>query len=379
MKKKFNAKVFSLACMAALSLALLTGCGTTDTEETAAAGFSGESQTAGTLLLSVNPEIEVTYDDQGNVTALTAMNQEGEAILASYTDFEGKSCKVVVSELVAAINQAGYFDITIDGHEKNIVLKVERGSRYPSDDFLTELTAAIQALVEADKIGSRTVLLDEDDYDDVYGDKGYISAEAAQNLLAAQLERDDLQFVEKEYDLDDGDYEVEFVLDGVEYEYEVNAVTGKVTEVEVDRQGGSTDYGAGSDGVTDYGNTDYGTGSDGVTDYGNTDYGAGSDGVTDYGNTDYGAGSDGVTDYGNSNYSTSSGSTWNPGTTATTTPAAPTTPTTPSYSGGNSGHGGSSYGNSGYGNSGYDSGNSGYGGGNSGYGSSGYGDSGYDD
>ena len=87
MKKKFNAKVFSLACMAALSLALLTGCGTTDTEETAAAGFSGESQTAGTLLLSVNPEIEVTYDDQGNVTALTAMNQEGEAILASYTDF----------------------------------------------------------------------------------------------------------------------------------------------------------------------------------------------------------------------------------------------------------------------------------------------------
>ena len=349
MKKKFNAKVFSLACMAALSLALLTGCGTTDTEETAAAGFSGESQTAGTLLLSVNPEIEVTYDDQGNVTALTAMNQEGEAILASYTDFEGKSCKVVVSELVAAINQAGYFDITIDGHEKNIVLKVERGSRYPSDDFLTELTAAIQALVEADKIGSRTVLLDEDDYDDVYGDKGYISAEAAQNLLAAQLERDDLQFVEKEYDLDDGDYEVEFVLDGVEYEYEVNAVTGKVTEVEVDRQDG------------------------------NTDYGAGSDGVTDYGNTDYGAGSDGVTDYGNSNYSTSSGSTWNPGTTATTTPAAPTTPTTPSYSGGNSGYGSSSYGNSGYGNSGYDSGNSGYGGGNSGYGSSGYGDSGYDD
>ena len=365
--------------MAALSLALLTGCGTTDTEETAAAGFSGESQTAGTLLLSVNPEIEVTYDDQGNVTALTAMNQEGEAILASYTDFEGKSCKVVVSELVAAINQAGYFDITIDGHEKNIVLKVERGSRYPSDDFLTELTAAIQALVEADKIGSRTVLLDEDDYDDVYGDKGYISAEAAQNLLAAQLERDDLQFVEKEYDLDDGDYEVEFVLDGVEYEYEVNAVTGKVTEVEVDRQDGSTDYGAGSDGVTDYGNTDYGAGSDGVTDYGNTDYGAGSDGVTDYGNTDYGAGSDGVTDYGNSNYSTSSGSTWNPGTTATTTPAAPTTPTTPSYSGGNSGYGSSSYGNSGYGNSGYDSGNSGYGGGNSGYGSSGYGDSGYDD
>ena len=314
MKKKFYAKVFSLAAMAALSLALLTGCGSTPSEQTATAGLSGagQTQTAGTLLLSVNPEIEVTYDDQGNVTALTGVNQEGKDILASYTGFEGKPCKTVVSELVAAINQAGYFDVTIDGHEKNIVLKVARGSQYPSDDFLSELTAAIQALVAADNIGSQMVLLDEDDYDEAYGDKGYINAQAAQNILSTQLGRDDIQFVEKEYDLDDGDYEVEF-------EYEVNAVTGKVTEVEVDGQNGSTDYGAGSDGVTDYGNTDYGAGSDGVTDYGNTDYGAGSDGVTDY-NT----GSGGATN-----------------------------------TGGNSGYGNSSYGgNSGYNNSGYN--NSGY-------------------
>ena len=364
MKMKFYAKVFSLAAMAALSLALLTGCGSTPSEQTATAGLSGAGQTqaAGTLLLSVNPEIEVTYDDQGNVTALTGVNQEGKDILASYTGFEGKPCKTVVSELVAAINQAGYFDVTIDGHEKNIVLKVARGSQYPSDDFLSELTAAIQALVAADNIGSQMVLLDEDDYDDAYGDKGYINAQAAQNILSAQLGRDDIQFVEKEYDLDDGDYEVEFVLDGVEYEYEVNAVTGKVTEVEVDGQNGSTDYGAGSDGVTDYGNTDYGAGSDGVTDYGNTDYGAGSDGVTDYGNTDYGAGSDGVTDYGNTDYGAGSDGVtdYNTGSGGATNTGGASTST-----GGNSGYGNSSYGgNSGYNNSGY-SGNSGYG--NSGY------------
>ena len=88
---------------------------------------------------------------------------------------------------MAAINQAGYFDVTIDGHEKNIVLKVARGSQYPSDDFLSELTAAIQALVAADNIGSQMVLLDEDDYDEAYGDKGYINAQAAQNILSTQL------------------------------------------------------------------------------------------------------------------------------------------------------------------------------------------------
>ena len=69
------------------------------------------------------------------------------------------------------------------------------------------------------------------------------SASAAQSILSTQLGRDDLQFVEKEYDLDDGEYEVEFVLDGVEYEYEVNAYTGKVTEMDAEFQDyDDTDY-----------------------------------------------------------------------------------------------------------------------------------------
>ena len=42
---------------------------------------------------------------------------------------------------------------------------------------------------------------------------------------------------------------MEFVLDGVEYEYEVNAYTGKVTEMDAEFQDyDDTDYGPGSDG-----------------------------------------------------------------------------------------------------------------------------------
>ena len=58
-----------------------------------------------------------------------------------------------------------------------------------------------------------------------------------------------------------------------------------------------TDYGPGSDGVTDYNDTDYGPNNDGVTDYNDTDYGPNNDGVTDYDDTDYGPNNDGVTDY----------------------------------------------------------------------------------
>ena len=281
-KKTTNQKHIGLALAAALVLTALTACGTTaETLPLPAGSGSGSpaasqeasSNSVGTVLLSVNPEIEMDYDQAGNVVALTGVNDDGRAVLASYTGYEGKACTTVVGELVDEINAGGYFDTTIDGHEKNIVLKLERGSRYPNDQFLTDLAEAVRVVVETDQIGSQTVALDDDDYDDAYGDKGYINAAAAQTILSTQLGRDDIQFVEKDYDLDDGEYEVEFVMDGVEYEYEVNAVTGKVTEMDMDyRDYDDTDYGPNDDGITDYDDTDYGPNADGITDYSDDDW-----------------------------------------------------------------------------------------------------------
>ena len=310
MKKNTYAKLFGLALTAALTVTALTACGGAPQTEalsdnTASAPLVQEDPagSVGTVLLSVNPEIEMDYDEAGNVVALTGLNDDGRAVLSGYTGYEGKACTTVIGELVDEINAGGYFDATIDGNEKNIVLKLERGSRYPSDQFLNELAEAVRLVVEADQIGSQTVTLDDDDYDDAYADQGYINAQAAQNILSTQLGRDDIQFVEKEYDLDDGEYEVEFVMDGVEYEYEVNAVTGKVTEMDAEYQDyDDTDYGPNADGVTDYDDTDYGPNADGVTDYDDTDYGPNADGVTDYDDTDYGPNADGVTDYDDTDY-----------------------------------------------------------------------------
>ena len=314
MKKNTTMKLMGLALTAVLFLTALTACGgeasvNTDLPAGDPAPSPAEgTASVGTLLLSVNPEIEMDYDENGDVVALTGLNDDGRAVLASYSGYEGKPCETVIGELVAAIDAEGYFETTIGGQERNIVLKLERGSKYPSEAFLDDLADAVRAVVEADQIGSQTVALDSDDYDDAYGDRGYINAQAAQGILSAQLGRDDIQFVEKEYDLDDGEYEVEFVLDGVEYEYEVDAVTGKVTEMDMDYQDyDDTDYGPDSDGVTDYGvtdydDTDYGPNADGVTDYDDTDYGPNADGVTDYDDTDYGPNADGVTDYDDTDY-----------------------------------------------------------------------------
>ena len=249
MKRTRNLRLMALTLTAALALTALTACGrdpgAAQTAGAPAQTVSPAPETApapvGTVLLSVNPEIEMDYDQDGNVVALTARNGDGQAVLAGYTGYEGRPCTAVIGELVSQINAAGYFDATIDGHEKNIVLKLEQGSAYPTDRFLDDLATSVRIAVEADQIGSQPVTLDQDDYDDTYTAQGYINAAAAQNILSAQLGRDDLQFVEKDYDLDDGKYEVEFILDGVEYEYEVNAVTGKVTEVDIDTQDDALD------------------------------------------------------------------------------------------------------------------------------------------
>ena len=310
MKQNIRTKLFALTLTAALALTALTACGNSagtaalpETSGTSTPLLEESGGTVGTVLLSVNPEIEMDYNDVGNVVALTGRNQEAQTLLASYTGYQGRPCTQVVGELVDEINALGYFDATVGGHEKNIILKLERGSVYPSEQFLNELAEAVRLVVETDQIGSQAVTLDQDDYDDAYGDKGYINASAAQSILSTQLGRDDLQFVEKEYDLDDGEYEVEFVLDGVEYEYEVNAYTGKVTEMDAEFQDyDDTDYGPGSDGITDYDDTDYGPNNDGVTDYDDTDYGPNADGITDYDDTDYGPNADGITDYDDTDY-----------------------------------------------------------------------------
>lgn len=239
MKKTTMLFLTTLALTAVFSL---TACDNTaaPAASTAPDASAAASQTAaagtptGTVLLSVNPEIEMEYDEAGQVLALNALNGDGSAVLEGYTGYEGKPCTGVVSELVSRINQDGYFEKTIAGQEKNIVLRLEHGSSIPDEEFMNDLADAARATVEAEQIGSRTVALDEDDLDDTHPGKDYINAQAAEDLLAAQLGRDDLQFVEREYDLDDGDYEVAFVLDGVEYEYEVDAVTGKVIEMDVD-------------------------------------------------------------------------------------------------------------------------------------------------
>ena len=83
-----------------MAAVLLTGCGSTET------GEGGALQEMGVLTLSVNPEIRIEYNQEGKVTGLTGQNDDGEGIVASYQDYIGKNCDVVLQDLIAQINAA---------------------------------------------------------------------------------------------------------------------------------------------------------------------------------------------------------------------------------------------------------------------------------
>lgn len=224
--KKMNWKKFlTLTASTALALALLAGCGAQPAEQA-----SAENGTVGTVLLSVNPEIEVEYDKNGMVLEIEGVNEDGKTVVKDVKDYQGKDCRTVVSELVRDIYDDGYFEGTVDGHVKNIVLKLEEGSVYVSDEFLQDVADGVRETVQECGVGAKAMTVSEGDLDGA----GHIGQNKAKELVLAQLGLESASFRDHEYELDDGVYEFEFTAGGVEYEYEVDAHTGKVLEADID-------------------------------------------------------------------------------------------------------------------------------------------------
>lgn len=67
-----------------------------------------------------------------------------------------------------------------------------------------------------------------------------ISTTDAEKVIAQHLGRDDIQFIDREYD--DGKYELECMVDGVKYEYEIDAATGQIIDFDCDNWDGHHHY-----------------------------------------------------------------------------------------------------------------------------------------
>ncbi|MBQ3105793.1 MAG: hypothetical protein IJC59_08055 [Lachnospiraceae bacterium] len=244
-----------------LGLACMIGCGgqaaapVPDPASAPAPDPGSELAMGGVLLLSVNPEIAIEYDASGLVIGVTARNDDAIAIISGCEGLIGKQTRTVVSQLVTAIGEAGYFVEEVEGEGRQITIEIEDGSALPSQSFLNDVVVDVQTTVS-----SR----------DWTNAAGEIPPEAVARPQVNTIVPQDIQ---------------------------VNAGTGSGVIHYAD-----TDYGPGNDGVTDYAATI--NPADGTVTMGDTDYGPDADGVTDYDDTDYGPNGDGVTDYssGDSGY-----------------------------------------------------------------------------
>lgn len=251
----------TLAAVLSLSLCggLFAGCGSRETTAPTS-GTDTEIQkeeTGGVISIKVNPEIAVHYDDQGMVTKIEARNDDGEKVIADYTGFEGKECRIVIGDLVAAINEAGYFVEEADGKTNQITLEIEEGSVLPEENFLNMIVAEIQKYTSAEKISTPVAVDGEKAYGwSSYGDTDY------------GPDSDGIT--------DYGDTDYGTTGDGAtDYDDQKTTKSSGSTNQNTNKTNNKNNSGSGN---TDYGNTDYG----------NTDYGSGSDGVTDYDDDDDG-------------------------------------------------------------------------------------------
>lgn len=295
MKRMKEHALFSAAVLL-ISAALLGGC----------SGQIGNKE-SGTLILSVNPEIEINYDSQGNVTSVQGVNDDGKEIVEGYLGYEGKDCETVLDDLIRKINEAGYFSDTVDGNQKNIVLQLAAGSLIPEDDFLENISGSTRKVIDRLSLTNKILTVDEDDHDPDYAKDGkpspYISLAKAKEIALAQanVKASDAVFEDKEFDHDDGKavFELEFKANGYEYEYDIDAVSGKVIRAEHDKEevkkadnSGTGTVSSSNSGLSgnrsDYNDTNYGSSQ--VTDDKDSGYGSVNKAESNYNdqNSNYG-------------------------------------------------------------------------------------------
>ena len=228
LKRRLNrAVVFACAAILAAGAA---GAGNTAFGAPSYRASSNKEEVKGRILVSGGPDISISYDKDGTVLEIKGIDRDGKNFLEGQDGYVGKSCKTAVGRLVRRLDEKGWFGEHADGFRKSLVVKAEKGSEYPDDQFMREIEDEVRDIAKDREINVYIKVVGTHSLDG----KGYIDRETAEKIVLEQfgLKEDSLKF--KEYELDDGVYEIEVVIQGVGHEVELDAVTGAVLDIDRD-------------------------------------------------------------------------------------------------------------------------------------------------
>lgn len=294
MKKLISA----ISCMLVLVLCL-TAC----SQPTAGADTGISLRSGGTLVLRVNPEIAVEYDEKCLVTGVVARNEDAIAVIDDCAGLIGGNVRDAVTQLVAAIGTAGYFIEEVEGEGRQITLEIKAGSSIPHDEFLDELVSDIRAYVSENHWDAPLVVEGESAYGVTdYADTDYDDTDYGPNNDGV-TDYSDYGTTDGQSDYNESNTNYGDSAYG-DSGYQEPAVTNPpAASGNTDYDDGQSDY---NDNSTDYDDTDYAPPatnppvSSGDSDYDDTNYGdSGYEAESDY--SDYEAESD-YSDYDGSDY-----------------------------------------------------------------------------
>ena len=226
-RRLIRAVVFACAAILAAGAA---GAGNTAFGAPSYRASSNKEEVKGRILVSGGPDISISYDKDGTVLEIKGIDRDGKNFLEGQEGYVGKSCKTAVGRLVRRLDEKGWFGEHADGSRKSLVVKAEKGSEYPDDQFMREIEDEVRDIAKDREINVYIKVVGTHSLDG----KGYIDRETAEKIVLEQfgLKEDSLKF--KEYELDDGVYEIEVVIQGVGHEVELDAVTGAVLDIDRD-------------------------------------------------------------------------------------------------------------------------------------------------
>lgn len=235
-----------------LSVTVLAGCSTgiAKTDQPAPTQEASLPQ-EGSLIVSVNPKLELTFDENGIVQAIEGLNDDGKNILNSLTQKSGHQTRLAVVDIVKAIIDQGF--IKLDDDDRHIELEIKQGSVLPSDDFMKNIVTDLQTFLKDNQLDNTLVVDDDSDYGVSDFGQSDFDDRKQEKINAGKIKLN----IDGSSNYDDTDY------DGIDTNYD------------------DTDY----DGVdTNYDDTDY----DGVdTDYDDSPYQAPVYDDTDYDDSPY--------------------------------------------------------------------------------------------
>lgn len=204
--KKFGLALALLVCFAAT---VLSACSDNDTIENTLNGASANAETSTVV------NVEITLEEAMDIALANAKtDRETAAFTQVKLDIDDAEKHYDIDFKVGGVEHE--YEISLDGK----ILKHE----LEEDDDDEKLDV------------SRTEHGKETKTEVV----GYISVDDAKTAVLAysNLDKDEVGFVEADFDDEDNDeaahYDIELVIDGKEYEYKVDAKTGKVISVEAD-------------------------------------------------------------------------------------------------------------------------------------------------